>query len=289
MVQPSTIPDSAKALEYKEAGNRCFQAGDFKKAEELYSKAISNDPTNPLLYTNRSFSSLKLSRYDSAISDCQTSISLNPKNMKAYFQLAQAQLALHQLPIALKSSLTAHKFCVEELQAGQKGGNSIGSITELVLRCKKEDWERRERERRPEGEVEREIVRSLEETRDRDLIGLGGDDEKGVRERYRGLIEETRRTFALAAKGGEGEEEKKRRRKVPDWIIDDITFSIMVDPVVTKTGQTYDRSSIAEHLKRSPTDPLTREPLRMEDLRPNLALREACEEFIEENGWAVDW
>lgn len=44
-----------------------------------------------------------------------------------------------------------------------------------------------------------------------------------------------------------------------------------------------------EHLKRSHTDPLTREPLRPEDLRPNLALKQACEEFLEANGWAVDW
>lgn len=44
-----------------------------------------------------------------------------------------------------------------------------------------------------------------------------------------------------------------------------------------------------EHLKRSPTDPLTREPMRIEDLRPNLALKEACAQYLEENGWAVDW
>lgn len=44
-----------------------------------------------------------------------------------------------------------------------------------------------------------------------------------------------------------------------------------------------------EHLRRSETDPLTREPLRVQDLRPNLALKQACEEFLENNGWAVDW
>lgn len=44
-----------------------------------------------------------------------------------------------------------------------------------------------------------------------------------------------------------------------------------------------------EHLKRSPTDPLTREPLRAAELRPNIALRQACEEFLQENGWAADW
>ena len=79
------------------------------------------------------------------------------------------------------------------------------------------------------------------------------------------------------------------QQEVPDYLIDHITFAIMHDPVVTKNGQSYDRSSILEHLRRSQTDPLTREPLRVEDLRPNLALKEACAQFLEENGWAVDW
>jgi len=57
----------------------------------------------------------------------------------------------------------------------------------------------------------------------------------------------------------------------------------------TKTGQSYERASITEHLRRSPTDPLTREPLRVTDLRPNLGLKAACAEFLEQNGWAVDW
>ena len=60
-------------------------------------------------------------------------------------------------------------------------------------------------------------------------------------------------------------------------------------PDQTKTGHSYDRATILEHLRRSPTDPLTREPLRKEDLRPNLALKQACAAFLEENGWAVDW
>ena len=63
----------------------------------------------------------------------------------------------------------------------------------------------------------------------------------------------------------------------------------MLDPVTTKSGRTYERTVILEHLRRSETDPLTREPLRREDLRPNLALKEASAKFLEENGWAVDW
>ena len=64
----------------------------------------------------------------------------------------------------------------------------------------------------------------------------------------------------------------------------------MNDPVVTKNGQSYDRTTIIEHLKRSPYDPLTREPLTIDELRPNLALRSAIEEFWKNNaGWVVDW
>lgn len=76
---------------------------------------------------------------------------------------------------------------------------------------------------------------------------------------------------------------------MPDYLVDDISFSVMHDPVVTKTGHSYDRSTILEHLKRSETDPLTRESLHKEELRPNLALKQACDEFWEKNGWAVDW
>lgn len=72
-------------------------------------------------------------------------------------------------------------------------------------------------------------------------------------------------------------------------MIDNISFAVMHDPVMTKTGQSYDRSTMLEHLRRSATDPLTREPLRESDLRPNLALKQACEEFLDRNGWAVDW
>jgi STIP1 family protein 1 len=43
------------------------------------------------------------------------------------------------------------------------------------------------------------------------------------------------------------------------------------------------------HLRNHPVDPLTREPLTASDLRPNIALKQACEWFLERNGWAYDW
>ena len=78
-------------------------------------------------------------------------------------------------------------------------------------------------------------------------------------------------------------------QEVPDYLIDSISFTVMHDPVITKTGNSYDRVTLMEHFKWSYTDPLTREPLRADDIRPNLALKQACNDFLENNGWAVDY
>lgn len=76
---------------------------------------------------------------------------------------------------------------------------------------------------------------------------------------------------------------------VPDYLIDGITFEIMHDPVVAPSGISYDRTSILRHLKVSPFDPLTREPLNEKQLIPNVALKNASSEFLEKNGWAIDY
>jgi STIP1 family protein 1 len=248
--------DPAKALECKEKGNKCFQAGDYIGAEALYSKAwvppstttnqlttplprINYDPTNPLLYTNRSLALLKLSRFPLVITDSLHAISLSPPpstSMKAYFQLAQAQIALHNAEEALESAKIAHKLCVDEVISGGKGGSSIGPITELVLRCKKERWEEREEERlRRRGGLLGDLIRGLERDREAHVGVLRGEgaldaEIEGINKKFEMRVEELKRTFELA--GVMGEEGK--RRKVPDWCLDDITFSVMLDPVVVR-------------------------------------------------------
>ncbi|KAL9115278.1 MAG: hypothetical protein Q9187_007344 [Circinaria calcarea] len=211
--------------------------------------------------------------------------------MKAYFYLAKAQLALHHPNEALTSALTAYDFAIQTHNA------SASSISTIVLQAKKEKWEMRERERiRRRSELLQELEDSLLSNSRNEVRALeeqiekhGIDQVEGLEEKAeielatRRKVEEIRSIFAIA------DPEHLRRREVPDYLIDNISFAIMHDPVVTKNGQSYDRSTILEHLRRSETDPLTREPLKPEELRPNLALKQACTEFLEENGWAVDW
>jgi STIP1 family protein 1 len=162
--------------------------------------------------------------------------------MKAYYFLAQAQIALHYSAAAVKSAKEAHRLCVEEVHNGGKGASSIGPITELVLRCKKEDWEGREIERlqRQTGLTEelecllqKERKARAEELDDKAAMGHLEEAELKVEmvmleDEFQRKADDVRK---MAVAAGIASEEAKKRI-VPDWCLDDITFSVMVDPVV---------------------------------------------------------
>ncbi|KAK0619968.1 hypothetical protein B0T14DRAFT_520320 [Immersiella caudata] len=271
---------SARAMQLKEEGNRHFQAGDYVSAEALYSKALIADPGNPTLYTNRAMARLKMNLWDSVISDCNECLKFAPDSMKAHYYLSQAHLALEAYEEALKHALTAYEMCVKNKD------KSLTAVTSQALRCKKERWADQDKRRRREtSSLEFEVVAMMERERDEALNGEGllDSERQEVREEWDRKMEIMRGVFEKSRAAHE------QRRKVPDWAIDDISFGFMHDPVITKTGKSYERASMLEHLLRSNTDPLTREPLRIEDLRPNIDLKQACDEFLEENGWAVDW
>ncbi|KAI1854056.1 hypothetical protein JX265_003620 [Neoarthrinium moseri] len=271
--------DPARATALKNEGNKLYQSGDFVGAESLYSKAIIADDANPALYTNRAMARLKLKLWDSAISDCQACLTLNLESMKANYYLAQANIELHNYEDALSAALRAHALCISQ------NDKSLPQVTSTVLRCKKENWEQKEKRRTRENQMLEDELLALMEREKEEMLETC--DTEGLRDEVRGewddKASDLRRTFEQARQGDD------KQRIVPDWMIDEISFNIFIDPVTTKTGKSYERASILEHLRRSPTDPLTREPLLPSDLRPNLALRQACEEFLKDNGWAADW
>jgi len=48
----------------------------------------------------------------------------------------------------------------------------------------------------------------------------------------------------------------------------------MEDPVVLPSGKTVDRSTAARQILSDPIDPFSRAPLKMEDLKPDMELKE---------------
>ncbi|KAJ8106195.1 hypothetical protein ONZ43_g7145 [Nemania bipapillata] len=199
--------------------------------------------------------------------------------MKAHFILSQCLLALHDVEGALENALLAHRL------GSETSDKSLAHLTTQVLRCKKDRWDEIEKKRFREGqELENQLISLMQREQDENVALCSSDIERDeVIEEGEKKINLLRATFEAARAASE------KKREVPDWVIDDISFGIMIDPVMTKTGKSYERASILEALRRHPIDPLTREPLYPHELRPNLGLRQACEEFLDQNGWAVDW
>jgi STIP1 homology and U-box containing protein 1 len=219
--------------------------------------------------------------------------------MKAYYYLAQAQLSLQRPGEALASATRAYDMC------RTLSSPSMEQLSTLVLRAKRERWDALEKERLRRKntllqEVEAALLKLWEaEEQEAQAIKMAEqeqpdapmdmDREDGeefmseAREAYERRLREVRGVFAKAEPDGIGS------REVPDYLVDNITFAIMQDPVLTKNGHSYERATLISHLRNSETDPLTRDPLTVKDLRPNLALREASATFLDANGWAVDW
>ncbi|GAB7351174.1 hypothetical protein MBLNU459_g1624t2 [Dothideomycetes sp. NU459] len=286
----------------KEKGNQLFKEGDYAGAEAQYTAAITKYSRNHLLFNNRAFARIRLQRWEGVIDDCLHSIELTGGqgyNFKAYFYLAQAQLALNHPNEALASALTAYNQVLHPPPAETaKATSNLSTVSAFVLTCKRAKFAARERERlRRRGDLLAELEETLEQATQASLSTVGAAlaaGAMGVVEAHeqreellaanRHKVDELRSVFAVA------DPRNCTPREVPDHLVDTITFEIMHDPVVTRTGHSYERATLCQHLKRSPTDPLTREPLTVADLRPNVALRQVLEEFWRTAGnWAIEW
>ncbi|KAI2623700.1 U-box domain-containing protein [Xylaria nigripes] len=273
--------DPEKANKLKDEGNHQFIAGNYIAAEGLYSKAIIADSLNQALFTNRAMARLKLSLHGAAIADCRAALDLaGPNaNMKAHFILAQCLLALCDYNGALSNAKVALDLGVA------KNDKSLAQLTALVRECRRMRWDAEEKwRRRKTQELEHQLIELMErEQHQNEALCYNETERAAVEEEWQEKVKLLEGTFEKART------EAEKKREVPDWLLDDITFEVLIDPVMTKTGQSYERAAILEALRRQPLDPLTREPLYPEDLRPNIALRKACEQFLDENGWAIDW
>ncbi|GAM90245.1 hypothetical protein ANO11243_082870 [Dothideomycetidae sp. 11243] len=271
------------------------------KTKDQYTQAILRYSKNPLIFTNRAFARLKLQRWEGVVDDCLHSIEItgHDQNFKAYFYLAQAQLALHHPHEALSSALTAYDQAMyPQSPNAATPASSMSTIVALVIKCRKAKFEARQREtQKRRGDLLGELEDALDSKKRADLTEIETLLEKehigpvAADEARSELIDhvdkkkdDLRNVFAIA------DPENHAKREVPEWAIDSISFELMHDPVITKNGHSYERQTIVEHLKRSPTDPLTRDPLTIDDLRPNIALRKALDEFWRDaETWAVEW
>lgn len=67
---------------------------------------------------------------------------------------------------------------------------------------------------------------------------------------------------------------------IPDGFVCPLTLEVMVDPVLDGAGNTFERNALLEWLKNCHQSPISRQPLNQKFLVPNIALRDAINDFM---------
>eukprot|EP00474_Spongospora_subterranea_P008594 CRZ09052.1 hypothetical protein [Spongospora subterranea] len=95
----------------KAEGNRALSDGDTQGAIELYSQAITFNPTNAILFGNRAAAHSKLGNYQDAVKDCQRAVELDYSYTKAHYRLGVAYSQLNETKKAKESFTAALSTC----------------------------------------------------------------------------------------------------------------------------------------------------------------------------------
>lgn len=166
-----------------------------------------------------------MNMWDTVIADANQCLELAPDNMKAHYYLSQSYLALRNYDDALHHAMRAHELCLFT------GDKSLQAITIQVLKCKKDRWEDMDRRRRRESaELESEVLAMMEREQDEALQETSDEIEKSeVEGEWQQKMAHMKSVFERARSAAD------KRRQVPDWVIDDISFQVMVDPVIVSS------------------------------------------------------
>ncbi|KCZ76296.1 hypothetical protein H311_02711 [Anncaliia algerae PRA109] len=77
----------SQSMEFKEKGNNSYKDKEYLDAIEFYTKAIQIDPTNEVLYSNRSAAFAKINCDESGIDDSLKALEYNPFFITSYLRL----------------------------------------------------------------------------------------------------------------------------------------------------------------------------------------------------------
>ncbi|KAI0743490.1 phosphoprotein phosphatase [Daedaleopsis nitida] len=91
-LQDISDADKAEAVQFKAEANQAFQAHEFNRAADLYTKAIEKNPADPTLWCNRAYTRIKLEEHGYGLNDASTAIELDAKYAKAYYRRATCYL-----------------------------------------------------------------------------------------------------------------------------------------------------------------------------------------------------
>lgn len=283
---------TANLQQYRLEGNRLFQLKKYEEAIKQYTKAINKGPSTAVFYSNRALCYLKLKNWEQVVSDCKLALENDNQSVKGNFFMGEAELELEKYEDAISHLTRAHEL------AKQQKLNYGDDITYMLRMAKHKRWDKSEKERvKQEIELQTYLNNLILNDQEKELEKVkkkkkkSGSGEKSANDKE---IEQIKLNFDNKIKEVNSMfqqvDDRRKTRDVPDFLCGKISFSLMRDPVITPSGITYDRKDLEDHLQRvGHFDPVTRHELKVNQLIPNLAMKEVISDYIENNQWVEEF
>lgn len=301
----------------KERGNKLFSAGKFGAATDAYTEGITLLPkTIPtgsalsvlasMLYSNRSLASKSAGRPAAEVlEDARRAVQYDKTNVKGH----------HLLGLSLES-MGAHAAATARLdRAALEAERKKAFVVPIASAAAAARAAWFESSAVAEAEADEDLLRSC-------MRALAASSESKVRlprPRLSARYDATSAAASSDARGGSVEEDTdndarlallaeaydarttsadalealfearrvaRANRVIPDYFCDPVSLDIMLDPVLSPAGVSFDRATVIECLKIKEECPVTRTPLRARDLIPNRALKQAVSDYLRRNPWA---
>eukprot|EP00301_Raphidiophrys_heterophryoidea_P023820 c7550_g1_i1.p1 GENE.c7550_g1_i1~~c7550_g1_i1.p1 ORF type:complete len:300 (-),score=62.46 c7550_g1_i1:196-1014(-) len=264
--------------------------GKYDAAIDAYTEAICLSPTTSIYYTNRALCFFKKEKYDSTIADCDHAIRLDLSNIKANYFKGKSHECLGDLPSALLFMEKALDIC--NMQQHKESVNFVNEIRQSLKETKKRRANiKLEQKLKHFASMESEMFEVLCSEFEALAKAVHADPALSDQEKESALVALQSRTddrktrwtqFFQTVSPTQG-----NSLDVPDFLCCKISMDICADPCVTPSGITYDRGAIENHLRRgNQFDPVTRTRLTLDQLYPNIGIKQAIDCYYETNPWA---
>jgi len=285
------MPGNAQAEACKQRGNDAFAKSKLEAAIEAYSEAICFDPAEAVYYTNRAMCHRRKASWEAVVADCTTALQLDDTSIKGHYLLGVALDSEGHHERAASHLLRALDLCKERTVSYKE------DIQRAMYTARKRQWA----EAQPAAEAQVEmtealVARLLRSHFEQEAAALGGSSSRagggeggGSSTRLHALRQEEQQTTVCVAEALGALRSGRGPSRFPDYLCCKITMEPMLEPVTTPDGISYEKSVLAEHLKKvGHFDPVTRRPLEAHQCIPNLALKEAAQTFLQDHPWAYD-
>ncbi|CAI5760413.1 unnamed protein product [Candida verbasci] len=286
---------------YKEKAQESMNDGQYSKAINFYTLAIKNEPTDSKLYSSRAkayylniqtLEDPTLQQWKKVIHDCSSALNLNKENYDAMFYNGLTQVyGYKKFEKALKMLHQAY----EKSLIKSRNSKSFALPQQIYLEILKI------KKIKNNHDIEEKIIKSnpffiklvhlLQKNYDSEFQKLASKNLESdsfkilstkLAIKYNEEIKTLIELFELKFKKDD-ESSSSKSNDPPDYLCDPISFNLFFEPIITPSGQSFEKSWLLQHLSNNEFDPLTRQKLAKDQCYPNLGLESCVDQYIQSN------